>query len=110
MHASNEVTTTVRELESVQSAPSVQPSAPVVPWWECEGITGPADLYKSFAFTAVEQALSDRGETPDYDMFDIIFQYVEIAVNVVLNAAAVPESWQSQYDAAVAGLIKEARR
>ncbi len=104
MPRSNEVTTTVRELESVQSAPSVQPSAPVVPWWECEGITGPADLYKSFAFTAVEQMLKDRGETPDFDIYETIFEYVEIAVNVILKAAAVPESWQSQYEAATAHL------
>ncbi len=100
MHASTSTTpTTVRE-----SVPSALPSAPVVPWWECDGPSGPADLYKAFAFTAVEQVLKDRGESADEDMFEIIFEYVEIAVNVILKAAAVPESWQSQYEAAIAHL------
>ncbi len=103
MPASKEVSTTT-VLESVQSAPSFQSSDPVVPWLECDGPSGPADLYKAFAFTAVEQMLKDRGEATEDGLFEIIFEYVEIAVNVILKAAAVPESWQSQYEAATAHL------
>ncbi len=103
MPASKELTTPTAVRESV---PSALPSAPVVPWWECDGPSGPADLYKAFAFTAVEQILKDRGEAAEDGLFEIIFEYVEIAVNVVLKAAAVPESWQSQYEAATADLTQ----
>lgn len=104
MPVSKEVTTKVRELESVPSFTPIQSSTPVLPWWECDGPSGPADLYKAFAFTAVEQRLKDRGQAAEDDIFDIIFDYVEIAIDVILKAAAVPESWQSQYDAATAHL------
>ncbi len=112
MRPSNEVTTKVRE--SVQSttplqpsAPSVQLSTPVLPWWECDGPSGPADLYKAFAFTAVEQRLKDRGQAAEDDIFDIIFDYVEIAIDVILKAADIPESWQGQYDAVTAHLRQQ---
>lgn len=106
MHASTESTTS--EVRESGFNPLLQPlsDAPLErPYWEFEGARGPADLYRSFAFTALDQALKERGLVPDDDAtYGLIIECVDMAVSVVAAAAGISDSWVDQYHTATAHL------
>jgi len=64
---------------------------------------GPADLYRGFAMDAVDEFLKTQGNIEE-ERLALLLDAVNLAVSVVLNAAHVPDSWLSQYEAATAHL------
>lgn len=94
MPASNEVTTVVRETSD---------PVPALRYWEVFSCAGPADLYWSFAWEAVDGLLKVQGEIND-EVMGIITDAVNVALDVALKAAHVPDSWLPQYEAATAHL------
>lgn len=86
-------TTAVRES-------SVLTPAPVRHYWELFATDGPADLYRGFAIDAVDEFLKTQGHIEE-QQFNRIMEAVNIAVDVALRAAHVPDSWLPQYEAAL---------
>ncbi len=86
MHASKESTPSV--------VPTVRP-----PYWSGLPLSGPAELYRAFAFTALDEFLATQNEIDDEQMA-LIARSVEVAVGVALRAAGVSDSWLPMYRAA----------
>lgn len=88
MPVSTESTTTTCEIP-----------APVRHYWELFATDGPADLYRGFAIDAVDAFLEPLGNIEEEQM-----NAVNLALDVALKAAHVPDSWLPQYEAATAHL------
>lgn len=95
MPDSTESTTTV--LESV-------PAPARVRYWEFFPPTdGPAGLYWCFAWEALDKHIESGSSLTD-DEINLVTECVNLAVDVALKAAGVPNSWLPQYEAATAHL------
>lgn len=75
-------------------------------YWQVFAVEGPFELYKGFAFDAVDIFLEDKGEI-DEDQLALILAALNVGVTVALKAAGVSDSWLPQYEAAVAHLKEE---
>lgn len=82
---------------SKKTNPTVQPRTPKSRMWEDNATPGPQELYKHFVAHALDENMPQIDDLDDATR-DILFDAVELAINVVCIAAEIAPTWEGLYD------------